>query len=405
MRVLFGWEIGENNGHLRPYLSLLEGLAGQGWEVAVAQRNTSVAAGELARLGFPVFQAPVCMNQFSGIASEPASHAEIYLGFGFAHAETLTGLVGGWRAILSTWRPDLVIANYAPAFLLAAHSAAIPAVRLGTGFDCPPHRPRAPGLVPLTKAIDDRLERAEDLALRNANAALRAFGVEPVPHLGAVLEGSATLLATIPVLDPFRALRQEEQYVGPLPAAASAAAPGKPPEVFASLRRDHPHAPKLIDALSGSRRRTWLYLPDATEAQCVTTSSDTLRVSREPFSLAAALSSRPAVVSYGGHSLGVSALLAGCPQLLLPVNGEQHSTAKLLADIGVGVCVGREEPRSRVATGLARVLDDEKIAESARSEAEALRPFRPEQALGNAIDACCLAAAASRGTPQLARRH
>lgn len=405
MRILFGWEIGENNGHLRPYLSLLKGLAGRGCEVAVAQRNTSVAAGELAGLGFPVFQSPVCMNEFSGIAHDPASHAEIYLGFGFAHEETLTGLVGGWRAILSAWRPDLVLANFAPAFLLAAHSAGIPAIRVGTGYECPPHTPRSPALVLPSAEIDKRLERAETLALRSANAALRAFGIAPVPHLGAVLEGTATLLSTIPALDPFRALRGAEQYLGAFPSTASQVGGGEPPAIFASLRRDHPHAPKVLDALAGAKRRAWVYLPDATESQCVAASSDLLRVSRQPFSMDAALASRPAVVSYGSHTLGLMALLAGSPQLLLPVNGEQHTNARLLADIGVGVCVGRDEPRSRVAAGLARVLDDEKIAASARSESEALRPFHPDRALEKALDACCLAAATPRGAPELARRH
>jgi UDP:flavonoid glycosyltransferase YjiC (YdhE family) len=404
MRVLFGWELGENSGHLRPYLSLLKRLAEQGWEVAIAQRNTSVAAAELAGLGFPVFQAPVCLNAFTGIAPVPASHAEIYLGFGYAHPETLTGLVGGWRAILTAWRADLVIANYAPTLVLAAHSAGIPAVRLGTGFDCPPHQPRSPLLCQPTPEIDERVERAEALALRNANSALRTFGSAPVPHLGAVLEGAATLLATIPALDPFSKMRSREIYLGALPAPLNAEA-GDPPAVFASLRRDHPHASKLVDALAGGGRRAWVYLPDATEAQCVSASSGSLRVSRQPFNIATALSSHPAVVSYGGHGLGLTALMAGCPQLLLPVNGEQQSTAKRLAELGVGICVGHAEPKSKVVAGLARVMEDEKIAASARSKAEALREFSPDRALDSAIDACCLAAAASRDVPGLARRH
>ncbi len=405
MRALFGWELGENNGHLRPFLSVLQRLAEQGWEVAVAQRNTSVAAGELAGLGFPVFQAPVCMNAFSGIAAVPASHAEIYLGFGFAHPETLTGLVGGWRAILATWRPDLVIANYAPTLVLAAHSMGIPAVRLGTGFDCPPHRPRSPLLLLPTPEIDQRVERAEALALRNANAALRAFGCGPVSHLGAVLEGDATVLASIPALDPFRALRREEVYIGALPIAARALAGGEPPEIFASVRRDHPQGAQVMDFLSGSGRRVWAYVPDATQAQCEAMSSDRIRVSREPFDLARGFTSRPAVVSYGGHTLGLSALMAGCPQLLLPVNGEQQTTSRLLAQLGVGVCVQPDEPRKRLATGLSRVLEDEKIAASALCEAQALREFRPERALETAVEACVLAAATSRGAPGLARRH
>jgi UDP:flavonoid glycosyltransferase YjiC (YdhE family) len=199
-------------------------------------------------------------------------------------------------------------------------------------------------------------------------------------------------------------MRSREIYLGALPAPLNAEA-GDPPAVFASLRRDHPHASKLVDALAGGGRRAWVYLPDATEAQCVSASSGSLRVSRQPFNIATALSAHPAVVSYGGHGLGLTALLAGCPQLLLPVNGEQQRTAKSLAELGVGICVGHGEPKAKVVAGLARVMEDEKIAASARTQAEALRGFSPDRALESAIDACCLAAAASRDVPGLARRH
>ena len=103
-RVLFGWELGKGNGHLRPFLPLLHALADEGWEVGIAQHNTAVASRELAAAGWPVFQSPVCMNEFSGISPDPANHVEIYLGAGFAHAETLLGLVNAWRALFRTFQ-------------------------------------------------------------------------------------------------------------------------------------------------------------------------------------------------------------------------------------------------------------------------------------------------------------
>jgi UDP:flavonoid glycosyltransferase YjiC (YdhE family) len=400
-RVLFGWELGEGNGHLRPYLSLLRALSSEGWEVAVAQRNTSVAAGELASTGWPVFQSPVCLNEFSGISSQPASHTEIFLGFGFAHPETLVGLVSGWRAIFKAFGPDLIIGNYAPSLMLAAHASAIPAIRLGTGFNCPPHDPRTPLILPWSAGMDERIERAEALASRTANTALRAFDVAPLGSLSAALEGSATLLASVPALDPFAPRPASHEHLGPMPVPRLPAV-GAPPEIFASLRMDHPQAEPVLQALLSSGCRAWAYVPDATTSWCARISNDKVCVSNEPFDVTTALSGARAVVSYGGHSLSLSSLLAGCPHLMLPIEAEQAGTAMRVARLGAGIVVGREDRRSKIAASLSRILAEPAYRTAAQTAAAAHQQFSSAAAIARAMAVCERQARSPRGNLRIA---
>ena len=388
-RVLFGWELGEGNGHLRPYLSLLRELAGRGWEVGVAQRNTAVAATELAATGWPVFQAPVCQNEFSGISASPANHTEVCLGAGFAHAETLLGLAGAWRALFRSFQPDLVVANFAPVLMLASHAAAIPAIRLGTGFNCPPHSGGRPPLTqPWSPGIDERLDRAEMHALKTANAVMRTLGKPPLAELGVALEGRGTLLATIPAVDPFPGRPETHEYIGPMPASRLPAVEGELPEVFASLRMDHPHTEGALQALRGCGRRVWAFVPDSTPAWCARISTTEMLVSPQPFDVPTALGACRAVVTHGGHSLVLASLLAGRPLLLLPGSGEQQLTAMKVAELGAGLAAGRDERPARVAAALKRILHEAAFTEAARRIEADQPPDVGSRALARAVAAC-----------------
>ncbi len=387
-RVLFGWELGEGNGHLRPYLSLLHELAGRGWEVGVAQRNTAVAANELAATGWPVFQSPVCQNEFSGISSTPANFTEACLAAGFAHAESLLGLVGGWRALFRAYRPDLVVANFAPSLMLASHASGVPALRIGTGFNCPPHGSRPPLIQAWSPGLDERLERAETHALKSANSVMRALGLPALTGLEAALEGSGTLLATIPAIDPFAARPVTHEYIGPLPASRLASTQGDPPEIFASLRMDHPHVEAALQSLRTSGLRVWAYVPDATPAWCARISTGDMQVSSQPFDLPTALGTCRAVVTYGGHSVVLAALVAGRPLLLLPGTGEQELTAMKVTSLGAGIAVGRDERPARVAAGLKRILQEAAFTEAARRIETDQSPDVGSRALARAVEAC-----------------
>lgn len=394
-RVLFGWELGKGNGHLRPFLPLLRALAGEGWEVGVAQHNTAVASRELAATGWPVFQSPVCMNEFSGIAPDPANHVEIYLGAGFAHAETLLGLVNAWRALFRAFQPDFVIGNYAPSLMLAAHASGIPAIRIGSGFSTPPHEGRAPLLRPWSPGIDARLERADAQALRTANAVLREFGRPPVPSLAAALDGAATLLATVPEIDPFHPRASAHEYIGPMPSPRQPAEEADPPEIFASLLMEQPHAEAALKALAACGRRVWAYVPDATPDWCARISSATLRVSDRPFDVPSALSQARLVACYGGHNLVLTSLLAGRPLLLLPGTADQRLVAEKVVALGAGIAVGRGEKPVRVAAALNRLLQEAAFTEAARRFQESQPADVGSRALARAVAACQAAASPS----------
>jgi len=369
-RVLFCWEVGENRGHVQPYLALLAALADRGWQVALALRNTSVVDAAV-RARWPVFQAPVCVNEFTGIAPDPANHTEIYLGFGFAHAGTLAGLVAGWRAIFEHWRPGLVLANYSPTALLAAHASGVPAVRIGTGFECPPAGTRPPLLQPWTPEIEARLERAESLALANARAVLRECGKAPCESLSAVLHEVPTLLATVPELDDFPNRAGMPEYLGSLSAMSGGGAdPAGDWDIFAYLRVVHSRTAEALAAIAATGRRAYVYLPDATDAQCAAWTNANMRVSREAADLRRLLPRVRAVICYASHGMALDSLLAGKPLLLLPTHSEQQRTADRVAGLGAGVAIGVRAGAGKVAAGLRRVLEDSAMQAAARRFAD-----------------------------------
>lgn len=387
-RALFCWEIGEASGHVAPYLSLFSALAAEGWEVALALRNTS-AADAAARARWPVFQAPVCLNEFTGIASVPANHTELYLGFGFAHPETLAGLTQGWRALFDAWRPDLVIANNAPVALLAAHGRRVPAIRLGTGFECPPGGARPALLVPWHAEIEPRLERAEALALRNANAALREMGSPAVDSLSPLLHEVPTLLATLPAFDDFSNRTGRHEYLGLLPDEQEGRVrPGQPVEIFAYLRVQHARTADALAAIARSGRRAFACLPDATQGQCASLSTPQFEVRREPADLPAALPGVGAVVSYASHALTLASLLAGKPLLLLPDHAEQRRTAARVVELGAGLAVASDARPARVAAGLRRILEEAAFARAAERFANDHSDGGGGRALARAVAAC-----------------
>lgn len=387
-RVIFCWEVGEHRGHVQPYLALLAALAESGWDVALALRNTSVVDASI-RKRWPVFQAPACMNEFTGIAPDPANHTEVYLGFGFAHLGTLAGLVAGWRAIFASWRPGLVLANYAPTAQLAAHASGIPTVRIGTGFECPPASRRPPTLQPWKPELDARLERAETLALRSANGVLKECGVPPCESLSAVLHGVPTLLATVPEFDEFPNRSGPHEYLGSLSGASPGGIdPNRDFDLFGYLRVGHPRTAEVMAAIAAMGRTAFVYMPDATESQCLSWTGATLTVSREPADLGRLLPRVRAVVCYASHGMALDALLAGKPMLLLPTHSEQQRTADRVAALGAGIVIDSRGRDRKVASALRRVLEDGALQAAAESFARAQSIGGKASALDRAAAAC-----------------
>ncbi|MGZ5685579.1 MAG: hypothetical protein ACXWG9_15755, partial [Usitatibacter sp.] len=136
-RIAFAWELGGELGHAMSCGALAHSLAVRGHRIAFMFRELRSIAFLRETEGYDVFQAPVLLEEGRG-APIPVSYADVMLGCGYADAASLSPLVGAWRSLLLRWKPDLVVEDYSPTALLAAHTLGIPRVRFGNGFAIPP---------------------------------------------------------------------------------------------------------------------------------------------------------------------------------------------------------------------------------------------------------------------------
>ena len=147
-RILLGWELGANRGHLVRLGNLARRLAAAGHDVAIAAQRLSRA------FDFPdgatLWQAPVWPRLLSNVGALggafPNTMGDILVRVGLDSDDALPSLIQGWDAILAAVRPDVVVADFAPALLCAARGRC-PTLTVGIGFYVvPPALPAFPSL-------------------------------------------------------------------------------------------------------------------------------------------------------------------------------------------------------------------------------------------------------------------
>ncbi len=388
MRVLFANEMGEGHGHMAPCSSLLESLAGDGWEIAAAVRDTAAGTSHFAECRASILQSPVCVAQFEGLPQEEIDYHEVLFKFGYAHVPTLTGMLAAWHSLLLLVKPDFVLANTAPGAQLVARSLRIPVLRLGTGWNCPPDLDPMPLIRGWNAEIEGRRDASQRLALATANASLQACGLAP---LSAVTELHAfpTLLCTYPELDPYAAVRKEVTYVGLLPQGRRTRSTGATPDcdVFAYTRVTR-HTDLLLDDLRRLPVKSAAWIADLGESDRLARTGGNLRLLEGPADLDAVLARARVVVGYASHGLTAAALLAGKPLLMMPMHHEQYLTAKRVEDAGAGLVVLPWEERPKLARLLRRLLEEPAFAANARALGGHLGVHSPDAALRRARELC-----------------
>jgi hypothetical protein len=352
--------------------------------------SNTVASPRWAREERTLLQAPICRQVFSGVPEVPFSYAELLLSYGFAHEETLAGLVGAWRGLLSLVHPSLMIASNAPVATMAARIDGIACVRIGTGFDCPPPVERTPLMRPWSAGLDRRLADSEALCLKTINGILGRCGASTASRVSEPLLSGETLLCTYPELDFFGP--RAGRYFGILPVGRGAepAGPGADAavDVIAYVRLQYPHTEAFLAAVRDLGVRAVVHCPDASEAVRAKWHSDAVSVFTAPLDLEAWMPRCRVVASYAGHGLTASALLAGKPLLLLPNHIEQHTNARNVEAMGAALVAGPEDRHPKLKAMLKRLLDQPAFREAA--EAFALRhAHKPaHEQLNDAIDLC-----------------
>jgi UDP:flavonoid glycosyltransferase YjiC (YdhE family) len=380
--IIFSWELGGGNGHAGRLKSLAQPLAARGHRIAFALRDLVRTRPMLHGLGVPVFQAPLWLHRVEGLPPAQASLAEILLGCGYIDPMAVAALVDGWRALLQAVDANLVVADYAPAAVLAARSLGIPSASVGACFALPPAGAPLPSLRAWEAVPLARLEGAEARLLDSVNRALAIHGARPLARACDALLGDTPLLCTWPELDPYRRPAGSVRWFGPNLSAPGAVAPrwpaGEGQRVFAYLGETHPEHVAMLEALARAGCRTLVYAPHVA-AQLARSGQVGFRPpvahpllawAAGPVDLTAALPGCAFAVCHAGDSTISEALLAGVPLLMMPRTTESFLNARRVRELGAGININ-EMPRPLAWNEIVRrLLQEPGFSDAAHAFAE-----------------------------------
>ena len=376
-RVLFAWEFGGDLGHVRRIVSIARELRAMGHEAAFAFRDLA-PLGALAMDGAPWFQAPWVVAPRHPHPS-PLNASDILLNLGFGDAAAVSEALRGWLSLLRLWRADAVVADYAPAALLAARAAGLPAVTIGSGFSVPPPGDPLPALRPWAPADPRALAQRDARLVAAVRAAFSRLG-QPAraPSTAAgVFEARAHLLCTSPQLDPFGP-RASVEYVGAqaesVPTTSLAWRGAPDPRVLAYLKSRYARFEELVRLLAQSAGEAIVAAPGLSAGEAAALSDATVRVVPGAVDLEGLLPDAALAVSHAGPGFAGRALAAGVPLALVPMQLEQFLVATRLRDQGVATVVSPEDPGRDLSEWLRAALADGAMRDAARKAATAPRP-------------------------------
>jgi len=160
-RFLLAWEFGDP-GRGREQCALARGLRDRGHSVLLAFADLSTLAAEPLE-GIEWVQAPRLVLPASPSAA-PVDAADLLLALGFGDPPALAGVLTGWTALARLWRPDALVADHAPAAMLAARLASVPCVLVGKDALAAPSPGDVAREARLMGAVRQACERQRDKA-------------------------------------------------------------------------------------------------------------------------------------------------------------------------------------------------------------------------------------------------
>jgi len=393
-RIIYAWELGMDLGHIMPFLPLALQLRELGYEVIFAIRDLQYAETVIGRLGFQVMQAPLWLATPRNLKGAPLNYAEIILRYGFLTAPGLKGLVKCWRALFQYTSADLVIADHAPAALLAARTLDLKRVTIGTGFCAPPPVSPLPNMRPWLKVPEKRLISSDAFALKNANSVIADLGGKPMKMLADLFQVNSQFLCTFPELDHYPN-RARTRYWGPnynIDEGAEIVWPkGEGHTVFVYLKMTYKDYERVLRVLHKLDIRVIAYVPGVSDDIIRKYGSDSMIISREPVKLRTIVKTCRLALCHAGAGTVAAMLLNGVPLLLLPTQLEQLLVARRIEQMGCGLFINNEKKAEKPDYKgiINRLLDDNSCLTSARAFATKYATFRPEaqyRAMASVVD-------------------
>lgn len=367
MRLLATWELGTGYGHIANLAPLCRNLRARGHHVSLAARSP-VSAATLAADAFDaVVQSPICTRWQRH--AETLTYGQVIAAAGFADLAGLKALVLRWLGIFDAIQPDALLVEHAPASLLAAHIAGIPAVRLGQSFVAPRPGDAGTTLLPWATHRPDQLANAArpaDTAVREMS---KAFGAAPLDTLGALLATAPAHILGWEELDHYGP-GATGAYYGPLHGIAGRSRPDWPgcsgPPILVYLPYDGERGAGLVEALA---RLGWPVLWHSGRAPGADLPAN-IRFSADPLDLWTMAPRAALFVGRGGAGASAVALRGGVPQLLFPDTLESLLLTYRLRQAGIAHSQRGAAGTESIAESLRQIVGDQRVIDRARQTAD-----------------------------------
>jgi UDP:flavonoid glycosyltransferase YjiC (YdhE family) len=389
--ALFAWELGGGYGHVTRVLPIAAGIMQRGHRVTLALRDVATAgaaAGPMfAGAQGALIEAPAWPRP-QPAAGTAGNYAELLLLNGLADADGVRALVAAWLDMFARTRPDLLIAEAAPAAMLAARVAGLPVALIGVGWSLPPRTTPLPPLQPWDALPAQRLAAAEARMLGIANTALAALGAAPLGRLADLFDATAQFLCTFAELDHYEG-RTDADYYGAIYDRDGGVPPqwprGNGPPVFAYVSAGNRLFAPLLAALGMLGMPTVLH---ARNRRGTVVYPANVWLADGPMQVGAALASCRVAICQG-HGTLAAALLAGRPVLLLPQHPEQVMLLARVMRQGLGLGVAVDADAAAIAATLQRLLHEPAYTERAQSFAARYHGYEPSIATTAIAEDCC----------------
>jgi hypothetical protein len=334
---------------------------------------------------YPILQGPFWSRPAPSVGGKPfsaATFADILAVGGFARPEDLAPQLRAWDGLFDTLRPDLALAEYAPAMVLAARGR-LPAVMFGTGFTMPPadipEYPRLQSNATPVLPPEKILATVQEVQLRRGR---------PVPQaLPEVLACERRFPCTFPEIDPYRAVRREAVLppLGELPAPLPFP---DAPRFFVYLAAGAKGLPKIIDALGKVGLEGAIFIRGLTPELRARVKKTPLRLFEEPQPMAKILPIVSAIVHHAGAGTTEACLAAGRAQVLFPQHLEQSLTTQALHGLGVGLRLTKEAAEDAIVAAVRQAATDAAMRERAAKLAATIAARGPRPGVAPIVAAC-----------------
>jgi len=384
--ILLAWELGAGTGHCVNLLPLAEGLIAIGHRVILAGRDLVAAKRVFGATNVEFVQAPFLIGTWSKHIEKPQSFAQILHNTGFGDDEHLQVLTNAWGSLLKAFDPKLVLCEHAPHALLAARRHDVARIVLGTGFFVPP----AISPFPIFEASDEGSDNDNALAktvidcesaiLDRVNKYLASAGKQKIAILSKLYsQVDHQFLLTLPELDHYqgRALNgidARATYIRPWtpPGGIRPMWPAETgPKVFAYLQPGSRYwrLTEVLALLAEMQAPTVAHIPNGNETLVNRYRNSSVSIVTERVDIAAVAQQADLAILNGNAGTATELLLAGLPQLNIPLHLEQAIFSHRVSQLGAGL-QARPDQLAQIAARTMALVTGSDCREKAQSVGE-----------------------------------